>query len=169
MKNRWSTRVSSHSCWFLKSQKPTKFLIGMFKILTPPKYQRNSLENDTTIWPRLIGRLVLLPTAMWQSINLFFWKAMGGHQWRGWWSGRIQGDQRTEKRDKYNSSPPNLPQRAEESDRELNVVLILSDSVCACVHAHCACVQAWIRYVRECACQDESSIWKINNHITWED
>lgn len=34
-------------------------------------------RHTTTTWQYLIDRLVLLPAAMWQSVNLFFWKTIG--------------------------------------------------------------------------------------------
>lgn len=41
--------------------------------------------------------------------------------------------------------------------------------VCVCVCPYCACASVHVFYVCERACQEGSSIWKINNHITWED
>lgn len=103
---------------------------------------------------------------MWQLANLFFffWKAKGDSSDVDDEAKGFRGTRGQRKERDIIHPLLNLSQRAEESDQKLNVVLILCAFACVCV-----CAGMHVFYVCERACQDGSSIWKINNHITWED
>lgn len=103
---------------------------------------------------------------MWQLANLFFffWKAKGDSSDVDDEAKGFRGTRGQRKERDIIHPLLNLSQRAEESDQKLNVVLILCAFACVCV-----CAGMHVFYVCERACQDRSSIWKINNHITWED
>lgn len=105
------------------------------------------------------------------SKSFFFWKAKGDSSDVDDEAKGFRGT-RGQRRERDIIHPLlNLSQRAEESDQKLNVVLILCAFACVCVSVRprCACAGMHVFYVCERACQDGSSIWKINNHITWED
>lgn len=115
----------------------------------------------TTVWWLLTGNCYCqLPCGNQQIFFSFLLEAMGDGSVV---DDEAQGFSGTRRQRKVTAEKTNiihtfLSQSAESS-------MCFSFCVCLCV---CVCT-TYLYYVCGCACRDGSSIWKINNQITWKD